>query len=214
VPADLLEARALRRGRMRVAGLGVGREVVGRIAAHLVEIRDHVRHPLQHEGHTPCALGLSLREPVPVQVEEIVIRPSAGPGLVVFGGGRLAVGRRGAPQEVLKDEAGAAVRVLGRVDDDDGFPADQIRDGIVLRRQQVPRLGHRRTGRRDLVAVHAVHKRHDNGQFLHEALGLTRSERPGIGQPPQIGLDAIEPGDPVRRRDDEVEERPAFHERA
>ncbi len=64
--------------------LGSGRKIVGSRRTHLVEIGVEVWHPLVVELDALLRLLLHLPGPVTIQVEEVVVRPTAGPGFVVF----------------------------------------------------------------------------------------------------------------------------------
>ncbi len=154
---------------VRVDGLGGRREVVRVVAALLVEIDGHLRLVVEADRDAPAALGLRLREPVAVHVEEVVIGAAAGPRLVVLGAVGHGVRRGRLALQVLEDETRAPVRVLHRVDQHQRVAQHGVDAFVALRRQQVIRLHHRGLGRGDLVAVHAVGQPHDHGQFLHEA---------------------------------------------
>ncbi len=202
------EPVGLRLRHMRIAGIGRGREIIGRIAAHLVQIDDDVRHPVEQHPHAAAALGLGLREPVAIEVEEIMVRPAARPRLVVFGGGGLVVGRGRLPEQVLEDESRAPIRVLHRIDEHDRFAADDVDIGIVLRREQMICLGHGGLARRDLVPVHAVRQDDHHRQLPDQRLDLGRPERRGIRQPLQARANRVELPDALRTRHEQRHQRP------
>ena len=88
---------------VRVDRIGRRREVVRGVAAHLVQVDDDLRVARRAPILiAPARLGLRLREPVAVHVEQVVIGAAARPRLVVLGGQRVGIGHRPrGPQLVL-----------------------------------------------------------------------------------------------------------------
>ena len=175
-PADLI-------GRdERVERIGRRREVVRRVAAHLVQVHDDVREVVERDRQPPACLRLRLREPVAVHVEQVVVRSPARPRLVVLGAHAIAVGHGRASQLVLEEEARAAVRVLERVDEHDRLAKNRVDHRVAARGQQVVRLGQRGVRRRDLVAVDGVHQPGHHRQ-LAEQPRLVGARRACAGRP-------------------------------
>ena len=76
-----------------MVGLCCRGEVVGRVVAHLVVIAMHMRHPRVVQGRSRLRFLLFLPRPIPVQVEQVVVRTSTGPGLIVLHAVRIGIGR-------------------------------------------------------------------------------------------------------------------------
>ena len=128
----------------------------------------------------------------------------------MFGVVGRRVGRRGAPLQVLEDEAGPAVGVLHRVDEHERVALHEIGAGITAHREQVVGLEQRRVGRADLVAVHAVHEPHDHRQRGREPVGLGGGQAARISHAADVGLHLIQLRDAVGAAHDEQPQRPAF----
>ena len=177
------------------------------VAALFVQVDRHLRPELAADTDAAAALRLRLGKPVTVHVEEIVIRPSARPRLVVLGvvGHRVEMG--GASLQVLEQEARPTVGVLHRIDEQQRLAQDQVDIGIAARGQQVIGLEQGRVGRRDFVAMHPVRQPHDHGVLLQQPLLLGRRLAPRVGQPLQVGLHGIERRDASRRAHDEHPQR-------
>ena len=62
-----VEGFALGRSDVGVVRPRFGREVIRRVAAHLVEVDEHLGEPLQVRAHVTAGLGLRQREPVSVK---------------------------------------------------------------------------------------------------------------------------------------------------
>ena len=176
--AEQIERRHLALGDVRVERIGRRREVIGVVAALLVQIDGHVRPVLARQRDAAARFRLRLREPVAVHVEQVVVRAAARPRLVVLGVVRRRIRARGAALQVLEDEPRAAVRVLHRIDQHERLAQHRVDVGIALRRQQVIGLEQRRIGRRDLVAVHAVRQPRHDRQLLDEPLGVAAATAP------------------------------------
>jgi hypothetical protein len=170
--AEHVERPPLRLGDERIDRVGRRGEVVRRVPAHLVQVHDDLRIPLQQRPGAPLRFGLRHREVVAVHVEEVVVRPPARPGLVMLRRLRIGIRFGRAAQQVASDEPVAAVGVLHRVDDDESLPQRQVHVGVAARRQEVIRLGQRGVGRGDLVAVDAVDEPHDHRQRRDQLRGV------------------------------------------
>ena len=143
-----------------VERLGGGREVVGIVDAHLVEVGVHLGQPLRVEGNALAALLLGLPGPVAVQVEVVVVEAPARPGLVVLPGVERGVGRLTGHAVVPVHVAVVAVGVHAGVDEHHRTlqPLLQLLVGGV---GQVVEHPHHRLRRHRLVAVHVVAQPHD-----------------------------------------------------
>ena len=175
-------------------GSAGGREVVGGIAAHLVQIDDDVREPLEHRADAAARLRLRLREPVAVHVEQVVVRAAAGPRLVVFRGKRVRVGDAAAwPMQVVDDEARAPVRVLHRIDHDDRIAAGWL----ARRRRSARRAGDRlpraprRTTKSRCRARRASARSPPEARARADRASAWR-EPARIREPAQVGLHTIQ----------------------
>jgi hypothetical protein len=220
-PAALVEARGIGAteqlpagdlvpGDVRIDRLRRRREVIGVVAALLVEIDGDLRLELEADRDAAARLGLRLRKPVAIHVEEIVVAASARPRLVVLRGIRHGVGVHCASQRVRGNEARAAVGVLHRVDQHQRITQHQVDARVTLGGEQMVGLDQRRVGRRDLVAVHAMNQPHDHRQLTRQPIALRRRRPPRVGESLDIGLQLIEPGDAIRAADHEQPQRPAF----
>ena len=112
-----------------------------------MQIDDHLREPLELDLQPAERLRLGAREPVAVQVEQVVVAAAARPALVVLGRRRLGVRLGGAAKRVGRQEPGTAVRVLERIDEHHRLAQDRIDVGVALGRQQMVRLEERRVAR-------------------------------------------------------------------
>ena len=190
----------------RIGGRRRGREEVGRVPAHLVEIHHDLGPEFEEDVHLAARLGLTLDEEVPVQVEQVVVPPAARPRLVVLGGDPDFVGPPGLGNPVLVHEAVAPVGILHGVDEDEGFRENQFDVRISLGREQVVGLGHGGAAGTDLVPVHAVHERRHDGQLVQKRLGFSLGERAGVREPRESRLHLVEPRHAARRSDHEDDE--------
>ena len=151
---------ALKRRNVLVVGLGRGREVVGAFGPHFVEIAVQVGHPLLVEGHTLLGHFLRLPGPIAVEVEIIVRKTPAGPGLAVFTGKRRGVAQPAMHLVVPVHVAVVPVGVKARVKNDHaGFQNfGRNRKGSFRfggHEQAVQHL-HKRLGANGFVAMHVV----------------------------------------------------------
>ena len=138
-----------------MVGLGGGREVVGIIRPHFVEIGVYFGQPLVVERDALAGFLLSLPGPVAVQVEVVVVEAAAGPGLVVLPGVGLGVGRLVTDAVVPVGVPVMAVGVHARVHDNDGI-FEPVLHLLVLRVGQVIEHLHHGFGAHGFVAVHVV----------------------------------------------------------
>ena len=188
---------AHRQGAQRVERVSRGREEVAVVGAHLVAVDHQLRQPGGDLAHAR-ALGQAHRQPVPVEVEQVVVASAPGPDggvreVVLVGVGDLVGERRN-----LRQIARAAVGVLERLDEDDQVAAHRLR-ALVGAGHQPPGQGAGGVGAAQLVAMDAVGQHRD---------GLRRGRRPGGGgRQPGIQLgdvrapEALEVGDGRRVRD-------------
>ena len=156
VTADQLVGTDLRGGEVGAEGLGGGREEVGLVPAHFVQVDDDHRVPLPNRGDLAAGLGLREGEPVAIEVEHVVVHPPARPRLVMLGRLPVGIGCDAGGGEEIVHEARPPVGVLHRVDDHDGAGHDLGGTRIVLRGEQVIGSHQRGVGRGDLVAVDAI----------------------------------------------------------
>ncbi len=208
--AEEVESGDLALGDVRIERIGGRREVIGVVAALLVQVDGYFGEVLAKHLHAASRLGLRLGEPVAVHIEEIVVRAPTRPWLVVLGVVRGGVGSHGARLQVLEQEAGATVGILHRIDQYQRVAQHEIHVGVPLRGEQVIRLLQRGIRRRDLVAVHPVGEPDHGGQVAHQPLRIRRREVARVGEALQIGLDLIELRDPLGAADDHEPERTAF----
>ena len=167
------------------------------------------REPLlQGRDPAPC-LGLRQDEPVAVQVEQVVVRTPAGPGLVVLGRQSVRVGHEALGHLKMMNETIATVGILHRVDDDDRVLEDGIDDLVALRGKQVVGGQHRRVGGRDFVAVHGVGQPRHRRPRGNDSLGLGARE-PSVAQASHIGLYFVDARQVRRRGNHGIDEFPAL----
>ena len=155
VLADVPLAFALPRRDHLVVRLSCRSEVVGAVDALLVEVDVHLGHPFAVEGGPRLGFALGLPCQIPVHVEQVVVRPSAWPRLVVLP--RVGVGVHPAGgRHVLKMHVPvASVGVHAWVQDHHGL----VQQVCVARGQRL-HGGHRRFGAHRLVAVNVVTQVH------------------------------------------------------
>ena len=167
-------------------------------------------HEIQKGLHTTARLRLALREPVAVQVEEVVVDPAARPRLVVFSGGRFVVFPPCAAHRVLHDEARSPVRVLHRVDEDQRLGHDEIDCRVSLGREEMVGLRHRGPAGADFVSVHAVHHRRNDRKTCDELRGFVVSKAPRVSDTLEVRLDLVQAGHALDGAEHEHDGRTAF----
>ena len=204
---QLLPPGLLGGGQVGIEGIRGRGEEVGRVAAHLVQVGGHLGKPVEEDAHPAAALRLAEGEPVAIQVEEIVVAAAARPRLVVLERHGLGIGGCGLPGSVRGQEAGPAVGVFARVDEDDRLAEDLLHLGIALGGEQVVGQGQRGIARRDLVAMHAVEQPGHGGKLLDQAIAVSRREPAGIAELAQARLHLVETRHPLGRADGEHVER-------
>ena len=205
-----IERRDLALGDVGVQRVGRRSEVIGVLAALLVQVHVDVRPVVARDLDAAAGLGLGLGEPVAIHVEQVVVRAPARPRLVVLrvvGGG---IGHRRAALQVLEHEPGPAVGVLHRIDEHEGLAEHGLHVGVALGGQQVIRLHQGRVRRGDLVAVDAVSQPDDDRGGLDQAGLVGRRHTARIGQLLQVRLHLLEAGDALRTADDHQPQGPAF----
>ena len=182
---------------------GRGLEIIGAARAHFVEVDLDVGPPAVEGLQLGARLFLRHRQPVAVQVGEIVVGAPGGPGLDVFLVLRVGDGGLVLPGVVPVGGAVAAVGVLGRVDDDHGLvqPVQHLGrapGGQVVGGQQ----GRLAAGR--LIAVDAVEQADDDR-------GVGRGGRAaGIARRDMGALDLVDPALIGARGDDHGQQGPLF----
>lgn len=177
---------------------------------HLVQVHHDVRRVLEQQPDLPLGFRLALDEHVPVQVEQVVVAPSARPRLVVLGRHAVRIGPAGPTLRGGRDEARPAVGILDRIDQHQRSREDAVHRRVAAGREQVVRLRHGRAARADLVAVHPVHERGHDRQVTDELLSLVLRQPTRMGEPRQPGLHLVEAPDPVRGPDHERHQRAAL----
>ncbi len=170
-----------------------GLEEIGRVAAHLVDVCQHLGAPVVEQRHPALRFGMLRHEPVAVEIEPVVVGPPARPRLRVLP--VLSV-PRGDPAPVgvdPVDETVPPVRVVVGVHDDHRV-LQQAVHGRSAARGQVIEHQHGRLGTAGLVAVHAVAHVDDDGHGLDRGVRdlAGRVGQPVVGQPdflqaPMIG---------------------------
>ena len=196
----LLRALVLRD--IGIERIRAGREEIGAVAAHLVRIDQHHRLPFGHRRNLAARFGLGQREPVAIEIEQVMVIAPARPGLVVPGG--VAITRRcDAELRVIGiGEPRPPIGVLAGVDDDHAFAQDRIDQRVPLRSEQVIGQHQRRVRSADLVPVHAV------GQPGHRH--AVRPRRAAIADALQIGANAIDARHVLAAGNHRIDERAAF----
>jgi hypothetical protein len=76
---------------MRIVWHGLGSEIVRRFRSHFVQVDEDRRPPLAERRDPAPRFRLGQREPVAVEVEQIVIGAPAGPGLDMLGRQRARI---------------------------------------------------------------------------------------------------------------------------
>ena len=130
--AKQLQRGVLALGDVRVQRIGRRREVVGVVAALLVQVDGDLRHVLEANLDAAACFGLRLREPVAVHVEQVMVDAPARPRLVVLGAVGRRIGRGGPSQQVLEHEPRAAVGVLHGIDQHQRVARHGVDAGIAL----------------------------------------------------------------------------------
>ncbi len=164
--------------------------------AHLVVVGDHVGPPPLVPRDAGLGLGVHQGEPVPVEVEPVVVGPAAGPHLVVLpvqgvghhGLGPVHVGPPGVPVPAVGVQVG--------LHEEDAV--GQVALHLAGARHQPVRGEHGGLRRGGLVAVDAVAQVHDHG---HVGRGGGIAVGGGGGQ--VRGPDVLEAAQVLRRADRE-----------
>ena len=156
-----------------------------------MRVDERHREPLTQSVRPTAGFRLRANKPVPIEIEQVVIRAPARPGLVVLGGQPVGVCNQALGHFEVMNKAVAAVGVLQRIDNHDRIAHDGRNARIAARGEQVIRSQHRGFRGRDLVAVHAVGQpgnRRLTGDDLARLRGIRCSR---IRQSPHIGLDLV-----------------------
>ena len=124
---------------------------------------------------------------------------SRAPGLVGADGHRVIPG----------GEPFVTVGVLRGIDQHDGVPED-IQRGRLIGGQQLIRRLHGRFEPRRLVPVHRMVQEHHRRIPVGDGARLRRRRAARIGQGRQVGPDAVEPGQVLRRGDDQEAHHPSL----
>ncbi|MNI21457.1 hypothetical protein D3C73_749830 [compost metagenome] len=182
---------------------GRGLEIIGAARAHLVEVDLDVGAPTMEGLQLGARLFLRHRQPVAVQVGEIVVGAPGGPGLDVLLVQRIRDGGLVLPGVVPVGGAVAAVGVLGRIDDDHGLvqPVQHLGrapGGEVVGGQQ----GRLAAG--GLIAVDAVEQADDD-----RGVG-PRRRTAGIARRDMGALNLVDPALIGARGDDHGQQGPLF----
>ena len=185
-------------------------EVVGRIRAHLVQVNEHHREPLQKRLHPAPRFRLRERKPVPVHVKQVVVHASGGPGLIVLGRLRVLVRLWPARLAEVVDEAVAPIGILHRVDDDHALIQNLLDQLVILRRRQVVGGQQARIGAGDFVPVHPVLQPGHGRQRLNQSLCLRFAHRARVRQPLHTGFDFVQTGHVGLGGNNQVVKRPAL----
>ena len=181
-----------------------GVEVVGAVFPHFVVIGVDVRPPFMKLRHPAPGLGMLENQPLPVEVEPVMVGAAAGPEGVV----QLVPGVRdrhvGAVHMVPGRHPAAAIGIEYGDEDDDALFQRGF-DFSAPGRGQMIGHRHRRVGGAHLGAVDAViepsHHRHVRAHFLVAAR---------VAQGDMGGLDRIEALVVFRAGDDQTENRAAL----
>ena len=181
-----------------------GLEEIGRVAAHLVDVGQHLGAPVVEQRNPAPRFGMLRHEPVPVEVEPVVVGPPARPRRHVL---PVLPVPRGDPAPVgvdPVDETVPAVRVVVGVHDNHGA-VQQAVHGRSAARGEVVEHQHGRLGTARLVAVHAVAHVDDDGHGLDHGVGdlARRVGQPVVGQPDFLQAPVV-----GRRRDHGVVQAP------
>ena len=136
-------------------------------------IDEHLRAPAVQFAHTTAGFRVPEEDEVPVQIEQVVIRPSPRPlpavqhGLIVDAGCRAAGLLQGL------DESSPPIRIHQRIDEDD-LVGEQLSDGRVGGGGQHVDGRQGGIGAGGLVAVNGVRHPGRGRQSLNDRLGLGR----------------------------------------
>lgn len=189
-------------GDERVAAQGFPRvEIEGAFRTHFVEIGGHHGLPAVPLGQPGLALGLGLQQPLPVEIEPVVIGPRRGPQIVLFVVG-IGDRHRAAIGLDMVHPPGMTVGIEDRGDQDDRLAQVGL-DFRAFRRGIVVEGGNRCIHARGLGTVHAVVQPDDGGRVgIRLGAGLQAGE--------MVLADLVNPGMVFRRGHDEEEDRAAL----
>ena len=118
---------------MRIEGIRFRREEVGAVRTHLMKVNIDHRVPVLDDPDAPLRFRLRHDEPVTVQVEQVVIRATARPGLIVFCRNPVGIRHQSFRTGEVLQETIASIRILHRVDDHNGIVQDLRCPGITTR---------------------------------------------------------------------------------
>ena len=197
-----LEPLAERGDERRVDRSCGGREVVAVTGAHLVQIHVHLRLPRTVSGDAVAALGLRLPRPIAVEVEEIVVDASAGPGFVVFGSEAVAAGFGAFVRAIELHIALASVGVLDWIEDDHRLLQPLLHARVLAGEQFIGDL-HRSLSRVRFVPVDVVAHPDLDGSVAGDLLRLSVSGLARIGERQHCSTDLVEALHVLGRGDDE-----------
>ena len=151
--------------KIRVEWLGIRREKVRGVGAHLVKIDEDLRIPASIFRDARLRFLLRSPAPVAVHVDQVMVEPAARPRFVMLEGVGIRVRLRAARADVPLHVPLAAIGIQQRIDHDDQVVENF--GGIGIAQQRAGRQ-HRRLGRRRLVAVHTVREPGDGGGRLRD----------------------------------------------
>ena len=123
-----------------------------------MRVDQHHRLPFADRRDLAARFRLGQSEPVAIQIEQIMVEAPAGPLLVVLGSGRIGNRHGAARLGIMLYEAIAPVRVLRRIDHDEGVREDGFDPRIAPCGEQVIGQSERGIAARDFVTMHAVGK--------------------------------------------------------
>ena len=104
----------------------------------------------------PRLSGLRDRQPVAIQVEEIMVGPAARPGLCVLGRIGIRIRLAAGAQFVVADKPVTSVRILQRIDHDNRVLQNRVHFPVIPRRKQMIGQLQCRVRRGNLIAMHPV----------------------------------------------------------
>jgi len=194
-------------GDVRVDRLRIGREEVGRVRSHLVQVDEDLRIPAAVFGDPGARLLLRGPGPVTVHVDQVVIETAARPRLAVLERFGIRIRLRAAAADEPLHVALTSVRILQRIDQHH-HPVENLRCLRIV--QQRAGDEHRGLGRGRLVAVHSVRQPGDRRRAARDLRGAGRRGRRRIAKGDHILADRLQRGAVLRRGDHRENERPVL----
>ena len=154
-------------------------------------------------------LRLRERQPVPVQIKQIMIRASCRPGFATLGSDRRNARLNAVSFTEVVHKTHPAVRILTGVYRHQRVVTDTV-EGLSLSGQQMIGGLQARIRAGNFIAMYPIGKPDNSRQFSNQRINFTAGQFSRIGQCLHAGLDLVKPTHSLFTADQKIDQRPAF----